>query len=187
MSKSLSNFYTIDDIKKNKIDPISLRLLFLQSHYRQSLNFTWQSANASQEAYKKLKEIALGLKGSNSATRKLAKLSNKSIDFRQQFKTALENDLQTPQAVAIMWDMIKSDITNDEKYFLLLDFDKVFGLNLIDITEEKIDANIITLAERRLEARKNRNFDQSDRLRIKIEKAGFKIEDLGDSYKIKKV
>ena len=116
----------------------------------------------------------------------IAKLSNKAIVFQQQFKTALVNDLQTPQAVGVMWDMIKSDISNDEKYFLLLDFDKVFGLNLIDITEEKIDANIIILAERRLKARKKRDFDASDRLRIKIEKAGFKIEDKGDSYTIKK-
>ena len=186
MSKSLGNFYTIDDIEKNKIDPISLRLLFLQSHYRQPLNFTWQSARGSLEAFNRLKEIVLGLKGPNSSTRKLAKLSNKAIVFQQQFKAALENDLQTPQAVAVMWDMIKSDISNDEKYFLLLDFDKVFGLNLIDITEEKIDANIIILAERRLKARKKRDFDASDRLRIKIEKAGFKIEDKGDSYTIKK-
>ena len=59
-------------------------------------------------------------------------------------------------------------------------------MNLNSITEEKIDKNIIILAERRLEARRKRNFDASDRLRIKIEKAGFKIEDKGDSYKIKK-
>src|SRR3989339_1953721 len=62
MSKSLGNFYTIDDIEKNKIDPMSLRLLFLQSHYRQPLNFTWQSARASQEAYKRLREIFINLK-----------------------------------------------------------------------------------------------------------------------------
>jgi cysteinyl-tRNA synthetase len=186
MSKSLGNFYTIDDIEKNKVDPISLRLLFLQSHYRQPLNFTWQSARASLEAYNRLKEIATGLKGSNSLNKKLVKLSNKSICFQQQFRNAIENDLQTPQAVAVMWDMIKSDISNEEKYFLLMDFDKVFGLNLIDIAKEKIDVNIIILAERRLEARRKRDFDASDRLRIKIEKAGFKIEDKGDSYTIKK-
>ncbi|MFA6533209.1 MAG: cysteine--tRNA ligase [Patescibacteria group bacterium] len=187
MSKSLGNFYTIEDIEKNNIDPISLRLLFLQAHYRQSLNFTWQSARASLEAYNRLREIAKGLKSSNPLTRKPVNLSTKATVFQHQFRTAIENDLQTSQAVAIMWDMIKSDITNEEKYFLLMDFDKVFGLNLINIIDEKIDANIITLAERRLEARKQRNFDASDRLRIKIEKAGFKIEDVGDSYKIRKI
>lgn len=186
MSKSLGNFYTIDDIEKNKINPISLRLLFLQSHYRQPLNFTWQSARASLEAFNRLKEIASGLKDSNPQTHKPAKLSSKSIVFQQQFRVAIENDLQTPQAVAIMWDMIKSDIKNEEKYYLLMDFDKIFGLNLNNIVEEKIDKNIIILAERRLDARRKRDFDASDRLRIKIEKAGFKIEDKGDSYTIKK-
>ena len=184
MSKSLGNFYTLEDIEKNKIDPLSLRLLFLQSHYRQPLNFTWQSARASLEAFNRLKEIATNIKPHNAPT---PLKSTKAIAFQQQFKSAIENDLKTPQAVAVMWDMIKSDITNEEKYFLLTDFDKVFGLNLGSIVEEKIDANIITLAERRLEARRQRNFDMSDRLRIKIEKAGFKIEDVGDAYKIKKI
>jgi len=184
MSKSLGNFYTIEDIEKNKLNPVSLRLLFLQSHYRQSLNFTWQSARASQEAFNRLKEIASNLKSDKILS---SVKSSKAIAFQQQFRDALEDDLQTPQAVAVMWDMLKSDIINEEKYFLLMDFDKVFGLNLSNITEEKIDANIITLAEKRLEARKQRNFDASDRLRIKIEKAGFKIEDVGSSYKIKKV
>lgn len=186
MSKSLGNFYTIEDIEKNKIDPISLRLLFLQSHYRQPLNFTWQSARASLEAFNRLKEIATGLKSFNTPARQPVNFSTKGTAFKQQFKLALENDLQTPQAVAVMWDMIKSDITNEEKYYLLIDFDKVFGLNLNNVSEEKIDANIIILAERRLEARKKRNFDASDRLRIKIEKAGFKIEDKGETYTIKK-
>jgi cysteinyl-tRNA synthetase len=184
MSKSLGNFYTIEDIEKNKIDPISLRLLFLQSHYRQPLNFTWASVRASQEALNKLKEISLNLKSQkNSITLK----SGKAISYQKQFGEAISNDLQMPQAVAVMWDMIKSDITNEEKYFLLMDFDKVFGLNLVQTTKEKIPVNIIKLADDRLEARKNRNFDMSDKLRMRIEKAGYKIEDLGDSYKIKKV
>ncbi|VVA44511.1 Cysteine--tRNA ligase [Candidatus Roizmanbacteria bacterium] len=184
MSKSLGNFYTLDDIEKNKINPLSLRLLFLQSHYRQPLNFTWQSARASQEAFNKLREIALNLK----PQKKLVSLkSSKALSYQKQFEDVISNDLQTAQAVATMWDMIKSDITNDEKYFLLIDFDKVFGLNLDNVTEEKIDANIIILAERRLEARRKRDFDASDRLRIKIEKAGFKIEDKGETYSIKKI
>lgn len=184
MSKSLGDFYTIEDIEKNKIDPLSLRLLFLQTHYRQPLNFTWHSARASLEAFNRLKEIALNLKPQNN----LADLkSQKAIAYQKQFIDAISSDLQTPQAVAVMWDMIKSDISNDEKYFLLMDFDKVFGLKLNNLTEEKIDANIIILAEKRLEARRVKNFDASDRLRIKIKKAGFKIEDKGDNYKIKKI
>ncbi len=184
MSKSLGNFYTLYDIKKNKIDPLSLRLLFLQAHYRQLLNFTWQSAHASQDAYNKLKEIAVNLKPQKNL---ISLKSSKALSYQKQFLSTISNDLQTPQAVAVMWDLIKSDITNDEKYFLLMDFDKVLGLRLSNLTEEKIDANIIILAEKRLEARRARNFDASDRLRIKIEKAGFKIEDKGGTYTIKKL
>jgi len=183
MSKSLGNFYTLDDIEKNKIDPISLRLLFLQSHYRQPLNFTWQSARASQEAFNRLKEIAINLKPQNNL---INLKSQKALSFQKQFADAISNDLQTPQAVAVMWDMIKSDITNDEKYFLLTDFDKVFGLNMGTSLVEKVPVNILKLADRRLEARKIRNFDMSDKLRMKIEKAGYKIEDKGETYTIKK-
>jgi len=187
MSKSLGNFYTTEDLEKNKIDPISLRLLFLQSHYRQPLNFTWQSARASQEAFSRLKEIALELKSSNPLTREPVNLSTKATVFQQQFKITLENDLQAPQAVAVMWGMLKSDIDNNEKYYLLMDFDKVFGLNLGKTIEEEVPVNIIKLAETRLEARRSKDFNMSDKLRIKIEKAGYKIEDLGNSYKIKKL
>ncbi len=187
MSKSLGNFYTIEDIEKNKINPVSLRLLFLQSHYRQPLNFTWQSARASQEAFDRLKEIALELKNSNSSTRKLVKLTNKSIDFQHQFIIALENDLQTPQAVAVMWDMLKSDINYDEKYFLLMDFDQVFGLKLDEVVEEKIPDEIIKLAKERVEYKQKKGFQKADEVRELIEKKGYKIEDTKDGYKIKKI
>ena len=184
MSKSLRNFYTIEDIEKNKIDSVSLRLLFLQSHYRQPLNFTWQSVRASQEALNKLREIALNLESQkNLISIKLPK----ALSYQKQFVEAISNDLQTPQAVAVMWDMLKSDISNGEKYFLLIDFDKVFGLNLGKTIKEKIPVNIIKLAEKRFEARKTRNFDMSDKLRIKIENAGYKIEDKGQTYTIKKI
>ncbi|HEX7542520.1 MAG TPA: cysteine--tRNA ligase [Patescibacteria group bacterium] len=184
MSKSLGNIYKLEDLKKHEIEPLAVRYLFLQSHYRQLTNFTWEAAKSSQEAFNRLKEIFLSLKPKKILT---GLTSPKSKIFQNQFTQALENDLQIPQAVAVMWDMLKSDITNNEKYFLLMDFDKIFGLNLSNVSKEKIDANIIILAERRLEARKKRDFDTSDRLRIKIEKAGFKIEDKGDNYKIKKI
>ncbi|MFH0979549.1 MAG: cysteine--tRNA ligase, partial [Candidatus Roizmanbacteria bacterium] len=69
MSKSLANFYTLEDLKKHSIDPLALRYLFLQSHYRQVLNFTWESAKAAQEGLNKLKNIIVDLKKDNSLTR----------------------------------------------------------------------------------------------------------------------
>lgn len=187
MSKSLGNFYTIDDIKKNNIDPISLRLLFLQSHYSQPLNFTWTSAKASQEGFTRLKNIVIELKKNNSLTRELVNLSTQSTSFKKQFTEALKNDLQTSQAVATMWDMLKSNIPDYDKYNLLMDFDQVFGLKLNEITEEKIPDEIIELAEKRLQVRKTGDFKKSDELRLQMQSKGFGTADTKDGYTIKKI
>jgi cysteinyl-tRNA synthetase len=184
MSKSLGNFYTIEDFKKNKINPISLRLLFLQSHYRQPLNFTWKSAQASQEAFNKLKEIVIKLKSQKSLN---IPISPEAVSYQKQFSDALSNDLQTPQAVAVMWEMLKSDLAPQEKLDLLFDFDKVFGLKLDEVNEEKIPDEIIKLAEKRLQARKAGDFKKSDELRIQIENLGYKIEDKNENYLIKRL
>jgi cysteinyl-tRNA synthetase len=183
MSKSLGNIYKLEDLKKHEIEPLAIRYLFLQSHYHQLTNFTWKAAKASQKAFNKLKKITLNIKSQKKLT---VIKSSKALFYQKQFIEAISNDLQTPQSIAVMWEMIKSDIENDEKYFLIMDFDKIFGLNLGKTIEEKVPVNILKLADRRLEARRIRNFDMSDKLRMKIEKAGYKIEDLGDSYKIKK-
>jgi len=184
MSKSLGNIYKLEDLKKHEIEPLAVRYLFLQSHYRQLTNFTWKAAKASQEAFNRLKEITLSVKSQKSLT---IPTSPKATSYRELFTKALENDLQTPQAVAVMWDMLKSDIANNEKYFLLTDFDKVFGLNLGKTTEEKIPVNIIKLAENRLDARRSRDFNKSDKIRIQIEKLGYKVEDKNEIYTIKKI
>jgi len=186
MSKSLGNFYTVDDLKKNNIEPLAIRYLFLQSHYRQLLNFTWESTKSSQEALNKLKNVINELKN-NSLTRKLVNSSTKLTDYKKQFAEALSNDLQIPRALAIMWEMLKSDLPPQEKLDLLFDFDKVFGLRLGEVREEKIPEEIIKLAEQRKLARQNKDFKKSDELRIKIESKGFGTLDTKEGYKIKKI
>ena len=187
MSKSLGNIYKLDDLKNHFIDPLAIRYLFLQSHYRQLTNFTWEAAKASQEALNKLKEIVSNLK---------KEINGKSIieseivknNFNNEFKEAIMNDLQTAQAVAVMWEMLKSNILPQQKLDLLFDFDKIFGLKLKEeIVEEKIPNEIIKLAEKRKIARKNKNFSKSDEIRKEIEKLGYQIEDKNEIYSIKKI
>lgn len=184
MSKSLNNFYTIDDIKKNNIDPMALRLLFLQTYYRQTMNFTWQSAKASQEAYNNLKNIVLSLKSLNThitlSPEKLAKLD----EYRQRFTKAINNDLQIPIAIAVMWEMLKSNISSNDKLDLVLEFDQIFGLKLAETKQDKIPEEIINLAEQREKARKQKNFIEADRLRKEVENKGYIIEDKSDKYTI---
>ena len=166
MSKSLNNFYTIDDVRKENIDPLALRLLFLQSHYRQQSNFTWESARAAQEAYKKLKDTVLTLRKQTDRTVLSEEKLKKIDEYRQRFTDAIANDLQTPQAVAIMWEMLKSNIPSPDKLDLLLEFDQVFGLQLdkVQDVEEKIPDEIQTLAKQRDEYKKEKNYAKTARI-----------------------
>ncbi len=186
MSKSLNNFYTIEDLEKQRIDPLALRLLFLQTHYRQQMNFTWESAKAAQEAYNKLKEQVFALKNQLQRTT-LSEEKLKQIDeFREKFKQGLSNDLQMPQAVAVMWEMLKSSIPSPDKLDLLFEFDKVLGLNLASVEEEKIPAEIQQLAEDREKARQEDNFVKADEIRKIINEKGYLIEDADSGFRLKK-
>jgi len=180
MSKSLNNFYTLDDIIKHGIDPLALRLLFLQTHYSQVMNFTWESVTAANDAFKNLKSIVLSLKSPSSLNARTSlsqeKLS-KIDDFRQQFITAISNNLQTSQALAVMWSMLKSNIPSTDKLDLLYDFDLVFGLRLNEITEERIPDEILALKKDYEQSRQQKDFTKSDKIRKQINDRGFEVRD----------
>ena len=130
MSKSLGNFYTIDDIKNRPIDPMALRLLFLQTHYRQIMNFTWQSLSATSNAYNKLVNLICELKQKVHEPTTVVGFSEEAKNYRQKFVDAISDDVQTPKAVAVLWEIVKSNIPAEEKLNLILEIDEVLGLNL---------------------------------------------------------
>ena len=194
MSKSLGNFYTIDDIKNSKIGPMALRLLFLQTHYRQIMNFTWESLSASGNAYGKLVNHICELKqkvdpSKNSGQANLEKeYGEEAKTYRQKFIDAISDDLQAPKAVAVLWEIVKSNISAEEKLNLIFEIDEVLGLNLknakffaVEIPEE-----IKKLAEERETARLAKDFQKSDELRKKIAQKGYGIKDTDEGYKISK-
>ena len=143
MSKSLGNFLTIDSILERGFAPQALRLLFLSGHYRSELNFTWQALEASSTAWRRLVAVLAELEngqefngdsdsdgegdvegaGQQSQAHAQAK--------RQQFWQFLEDDLKTPEAMAVMWEVLKDDqLTDRQKLGLLFDFDQALGLRL---------------------------------------------------------
>ena len=193
MSKSLGNFYTIDDIKNSKIGPMALRLLFLQTHYRQVMNFTWESLSASSNAYGKLVNHICELKQEVEENR-LRKpvyevgLKEDVKNYRQKFIDAISDDLQTPKAVAALWEIIKSNIPAGEKLRLILEIDEVLGLNLKNAKffADEIPEEIKKLAEEREKARLSQNFPKSDELRKIIAEKGFNVKDTTEGYKISK-
>src|SRR3989338_1400872 len=188
MSKSLGNFYTIDDLKNSKIGPMALRLLFLQTHYRQIMNFTWESLSAYSNAYNKLVNHICELKQKASESNLKKEYGEEAKNYRQKFVDAISDDLQAPKAVAVLWEITKSNLPPDEKFRLILEIDEVLGLNLknakffaVEIPEE-----IKKLAEEREAARLAKDFQKSDELRKIIAGKGFSVKDTDEGYKISK-
>jgi cysteinyl-tRNA synthetase len=123
MSKSLGNFYTIDDVLKRGIDPKALRLLFLTTHYRSEMNFTWDSVEGSQKAWQKLSRMVLQLRAEQGRTILSEDKLQKVDEYRQRFFDYVEDDLKTPEAITVMYEVIKSNIPGPDKYDLLVEFD----------------------------------------------------------------
>lgn len=190
MSKSLENFYTLEDLQKKDIEPLALRYQFLQTHYKQQMNFTWEGAKAAQEGLNNLRIYVLSLKTQNTQKTRTSLSSDKLelLDsLRTKFSEALANDLQIPQAVAAVWEMLKSNIPSTDKLDLLDSFDQVLGLKLNEVIEEKIPDEILQLAKQREGIRKSGDFKKSDEFRKEIEKKGYIIEDTNKGTIVKKL
>jgi cysteinyl-tRNA synthetase len=179
MSKSLKNFFTIKDIEAKGFSPLDLRYLFLTAHYRSQLNFTWQGLEAAQIAREKLNNFVLSIKDKGKI----------STDYKEKFLAKINNDLDIPGALALVWLMIKNNnISEEDKKATLLDFDKVLGLNLAKVKKEKIKISkeVAKLVKDREKARKNKNWAKSDELRNKISELGFIVEDTEQGSVVKK-
>ena len=186
MSKSKENFYTLKDLQEKNIDPLAIRYLFLQTHYKQEMNFTWEAAEAAQEALARLKKHVISFRES-SDKEKNPQLVNK---YYYDFQTAIENDLNTAQALGVMWEVMKSELNANEKLNLIYTFDKIFGFGFKNISSDyftkTIPEEILNLANERVKARSVKNFEKSDALRKRIEQKGYTIEDVSTGYKIGK-
>lgn len=131
MSKSLGNFYTISDILDKGYDPIALRYLFLGAHYKKPMNFTWASLDAAQKGYRRLKSAVEVLKRGQRSSLSPEKDEKREV-FYQKFMESVNDDLNTSKALAVVFEVLKSNIPSEDKYDLILSFDEVLGLKLKD-------------------------------------------------------
>lgn len=179
MAKSFNNFYTLKDITDRKIDPIAYRFWLLMANYRTRVNFVWEALEGSEIALKRLYKLYIELDG------QIGKIDTK---YQQKFKEYLEDDLDTPRALSLLWDVLKDEtISPADKKATILDFDKVLGLGFENLKEEIIPEEIIKLAEEREQARLKKDFKKSDELRDKINSLGYEIEDSFGGYKINRI
>lgn len=188
MSKSIGNLYTISNIKQKGFTPLALRYLYLSTQYRQILEFSWGSLSQAQSAYTNLAQHIERLSSVSSVTLKFIlnffKYSSVKKHWINKFKNAIGDDLNTPRALAVVWELIKNEnIGARIKLYLLLEFDKVLGLGLAQYAKA-IPENIKKIAIERQRYRIEKNWKKSDELRKEIEKHGFIIEDIGESFRI---
>ncbi len=186
MAKSGENFITLSTLEQKDFHPLDYRYFCLGTQYRMPLMFSYEALEGARNARKKLLEKVLELKKAGKKGKKgQGRTQNKK--YTQGFTDALNDDLNTPQALAVLWEMLKdSTMPATGKYTSLLMFDTVLGLGLKEVKEEKIPPKILELAEERLEARRRKDWKKADALREEIRKKGYVIGDTDKRYELKK-
>ena len=182
MSKSKGNFYKLDDLVEKGYSPVNLRYFFLSAHYKKPLNFTWENMNAAKNACERLKNILAEIKRSKD------KKNKKNIDMaKKQFIEIINDDFNSPKALGYFWDILRDNRLKDsEKYELAVYFDKFFGLQLDK--EERVDVSkeVKELTNQREKSRKEKDFVTADKIRNKINKLGYILEDTERGVVVKK-
>ncbi|MFH1840589.1 MAG: cysteine--tRNA ligase [Candidatus Shapirobacteria bacterium] len=175
MSKSLGNFVTAQELVAQGYSPLSLRYLIFNSQYRKGLDFSWEALDNAARSWQNLRRLVQSFKTSRDA---LSSEKNTQIDnYRERLKTALASDLNLPQALAVVWEIAKSNLPGRDKYDLLLDFEAVLGLELDQGESEAVSEEVQKLAAQREKARLAKNWSLADRLRGEIQRLGWQVKD----------
>lgn len=184
MSKSLNNCYTITQLKDMGYEPLAYKLFCLNTNYGKTINFTLDSLKASQSSLNNLRKLVNFHKGGE------CKVAHEKLEkYKLDFLNAINDNLNTPLALGILFSMVKTEEKSQDIYNLAIDFDRVFGLKLDEEKQEEtidIPQNIQELAKSRWEAKKNKDWANADKLRQEILAKGYQILDTKDGYEIKK-
>ncbi len=173
MGKSLGNFITLGDLKEKGYDPLAYRYFVLTAHYRSKLNFTWETLSKAQAAYSKLVYLASSW----------GEPTTPSTELLNKFNAAVADDLRLPEAMAVLWEAVKSDEADGVKAATVFEMDRVLGLNLKrrgqDLREriEKAGKKMEKLLAKREAARADKDYEKADAMREKIRQLGFAVED----------
>lgn len=189
MSKSANNFTTVQTLIDKDYDPLVYKLFCLQSHYRKILIFSYEGLDSAKNAYNKLvSKIATLDKNSGEID------YNGIKEFEEKFAKGLENDLNTATCITVLFDVLKSNLTDSSKIYLIEKFDTVLGLSLTspkktveNEIDEELKVYILNKIEERKNAKQNRDFTTADNIRNELLEKGIELIDTKDSteYKIK--
>lgn len=190
MSKSSEEFLTLSKLSESGFSPMDYRYFCLQSRYRKELSFSYENLNSSKKSLMKLKNrIAKVLKNSDSTTL----VNNNNItNYKENFTKHICNDLNIPNAITVLYDVIKdNNLTSNEKILLIQDFDRVLSLDLLDnknTSDINVDSNYINkLISERNEARNKKDWKKADEIRSMLGDLGIELLDLGNETKWNKI
>lgn len=193
MSKSLGNNILVTDLVAKGFSPMALRYLIITSHYRKGINFTWSSLAGAQTALDKLNQFVQSVRvkeWEGGSRTELSREKLKKLDgYKARFAEAINDDLGFGQAIAVVWEMMKSNIPDYDKCDQLMDWDEVLGLKLGAGAEIQVPSQVRSLGLERENLRREGKFVEADEVRMQIEKLGWTVEDSknGQVYKSKRV
>ena len=194
MSKSLGNIYTIEELEDRGFDALDYRYFCLNSSYRSTLNFTFEGLKSAKKGLARLRQCV-----------KLHSVSNNNVNdeeinkYRKRFLDAMNDDLDSPNALSIIWEIARKEYKSKKYADLIGEMDEIMGL---DISIEKIldrehkeeeklknelDDDIKKLIDEREIARQHKEWEKADFIRHELEKRGIRIKDTREGMKIEKI
>ena len=183
VSKSLNNFYTLDDLEKKGYEPLVYKMFNFTSHYRNQINFTFDAMDAAKTALARLREGYLKHgEGTDSVSKE------EIAEYEEKFLDAINDDLNMPMAMSVVWDVVRNPNKSKDLQKLLLKFDEVLGLDLANYKPEKeeLPKEIQELVDLRNKARENKDWSESDKLRDELIAKGYKVKDTKEGTVVEK-
>ena len=169
MGKSVGNFLRVQTLIEQGYDPLAWRMFCLNAHYRAKLNFTWDGLDGAAISLERLRNTIYDWGAPGEV----------DDEFRQKFLETVNDDLNMPRAMALTWELVKSNLGEASKKATILLFDQVLGLRLAEWrpSEETIPEAIVSLVQQRQQARQEKRWKDADALRERVSEAGYEIED----------
>ncbi|PIR75091.1 MAG: cysteine--tRNA ligase [Candidatus Magasanikbacteria bacterium CG_4_9_14_0_2_um_filter_42_11] len=175
MSKSEGNFLRMQTLLDKHIDPLAYRYFLLQTHYRKQLTFSWEALEGATAGLERLKRLVTNISDHAAG----------DPHVREEFLKAINDDLNTPEALAVFWTELKNNRIDRD---MAIEFDKILGLKLHEVKKETIEIpeEVQALLDERKVARTEKNWSESDRLRDEIAELGFTVKDTGEGQEVDK-
>ena len=176
VSKSKGGLFTISELEEKGYSPLDYRYFCLTAHYRKQLNFSLENLDSAKISLERMKRIILEIKDDGK----------KNEEYLKKFENEINDDLDMPKALAVLWNLIRDEKANG-KINAILEMDKIFGLDLLKRKKIEIPPEIVKLAKEREIARAEKNWKKADLLREEIKKKRYRVDDSEEGCSVSKI